>query len=76
MAKVSDLEGRFNVVTDKLTTIGTEIKALKDALSNTDIPDAAEAALERLETAAQVDVDAGAPSAPTPSPGVPQPPTT
>lgn len=70
MAKLTGLEGRLNAVNDKLTTIATEIQNLKTALTDVDIPEAAEAALEKLEAAAQADVDAGAPAA-APAPAAP-----
>ena len=76
MAKVSGLEGRFEAVLTLLNTILTEIQTLKGQLGDVDVPADAEATLERLETAAKAAADAGAPTTPpTPSPGVPTPPT-
>jgi len=66
--KASELEPRFNALVTKVTTIGTEIAALRAGLGDADIPAAAEAALTNLETLVQQDVDAGAPATPPPAP--------
>lgn len=48
--KVSELAGALTVVNDRLTKIQGEVQALKEALSNTEIPADAQTALDNLNS--------------------------
>lgn len=62
--KVNELEARLDAETARVTKIAAEVQVLKDSLSNTDLPDAAVASLERLSTALAAVDDLNADSAP------------
>lgn len=51
--KLTDLANAFTKLADQVTKIDAEIKALKDALANTDLPADAQAALDRLTAVVQ-----------------------
>lgn len=69
MAKVSSLASTLNAIGDRLDKVKQEVQALKDSLSDVDIPAEAQAALDRLSAAAEA-LDALNPDAPTtPPPG-------
>lgn len=66
--KVSELEGKLTTLTTQVTKIATEVQALKDALANVEIPEAAETALANLTTALKAvdDLNEDAPPPPPP----------
>lgn len=55
MAKVSELGGILNAVSDNVDKIRTEVQALKDSIGNSDVelPPEAQSALDRLTAAVQ-----------------------
>lgn len=64
--KVSELEGKFTALGDQVDKIAVEVQALKDALANSDteLPAAAQAALDRLSAALQAADDINADAQP------------
>lgn len=53
LMKQSELEGKFNAMADQVSKIATEIKALKESLGDSEIPAAAQEALNRLSALIQ-----------------------
>lgn len=52
MAKLKELAGKLGVIGDTLDKVKTEVQALKDSLTDVELPPEAEAALDRLAKAA------------------------
>ncbi len=48
MAKLSELAGTLTALNDAVTKIATEVQALKDSLTNVDLPADAQTALDNL----------------------------
>jgi hypothetical protein len=75
MAKLTELEGKLSALATQfakgIDEVVAEVKALKDALADVDIPAAAEASLAKLGTLAQTLDDLNPdPTAPPPAPTV------
>jgi len=69
--KVTELEAKLTAIADQFSKgideVVAEIQTLKDALTNTEIPSAAQASIDRLDTLAQK-LDALNPDVPPPTP--------
>ncbi len=66
MAKISSLAATVSALAEQQEKVVTEIKALKDSLSDVEIPAEAQAALDRLSAAIKSADDENPDSTPTP----------
>lgn len=63
--KLSELEGKLIAVNNTLEKVKNEVQALKDALEDVELPEGAQAALDKLTATADA-IDALNPDAPAP----------
>jgi hypothetical protein len=67
MSKLNELAGNLTAVVDTLEKVKGEVTALKDSLTNVELPPDAQAALDKL-VATSAALDALNPDAPAPEP--------